>query len=316
MKPVYIINGFLDSGKTDFFRYTIGQPYFRTKGKTLLIVCEEGENDYEEKLLKSTNTILEKIEDEEDFNPDNLIALDAKYNPERILVEYNGMWNYRNMRLPVMWKLEQQITVIDASNFELYFSNMKSLLAEQIRNSDLILFNRCDGFNEKLPAFKRNVKAVNQQAEVIFEDRNGEVDVTLDEDLPFDLKADPIELNNYGYGMFYLDALEHADRYKGKKVRFKALVAKPKDLPKGRFVPGRLSMNCCAQDMQFLAFACDYDKTDELNEKDWVEVTAEVGKEFVKEYNGEGPVLKAVSVVPTTEPSNPVVDFTQPILSD
>ena len=34
MKPVYIINGFLDAGKTDFFRYTIAQPYFRTKGKT------------------------------------------------------------------------------------------------------------------------------------------------------------------------------------------------------------------------------------------------------------------------------------------
>ena len=58
MKPVYIINGFLDAGKTDFFRYTIAQPYFRTKGKTLLIVCEEGENDYDEKLLKSTNTVI------------------------------------------------------------------------------------------------------------------------------------------------------------------------------------------------------------------------------------------------------------------
>ena len=143
MKPVYIINGFLDSGKTDFFRYTIAQPYFRTKGKTLLIVCEDGENDYEERLLKATNTVVERIEDEEDFNPDALVALDAKHNPERILVEYNGMWNYKNMRLPVMWNLEQQITVIDASSFELYFSNMKSLLAEQIRNSDLILFNRC-----------------------------------------------------------------------------------------------------------------------------------------------------------------------------
>ena len=102
MKPVYIINGFLDSGKTDFFRYTIAQPYFRTKGKTLLIVCEDGENDYEEKLLKSTNTVLELIEDEEDFNPDALMALDKKYNPERILIEYNGMWNYKNMKLPIL----------------------------------------------------------------------------------------------------------------------------------------------------------------------------------------------------------------------
>ncbi|SFU31002.1 TIGR03943 family putative permease subunit [Butyrivibrio sp. INlla21] len=311
MKPVYIINGFLDSGKTDFFRYTINQPYFRTRGKTLLIVCEEGENEYEEALLKSTNTVIEMIEDEEDFTPDALIALDAKYNPERILIEYNGMWNFKNMRLPIMWKLEQQITVIDASSFELYFSNMKSLLAEQLRNSDLILFNRCDGI-EDLASYKRNVKAINQKADIIFEDRNGEVDVTLDEDLPFDLNSDPIELNNYGYGMFYLDGLEHVDRYEGKNVKFKGMVLIPPEFPKGRFVPGRMAMTCCAEDMQFLGFACDYDKTDELQEKDWVLVTAKVVKEFVPEYNGEGPVLKAISVEKTTAPEYPVIDFSNP----
>ena len=312
LKPVYIINGFLDAGKTDFFRYTIAQPYFRTKGKTLLIVCEEGENDYEEKLLKNTNTVVEYIEEEEDFNPDALVALDAKHNPERILVEYNGMWNFKNMRLPVMWNLEQQITVIDCSSFELYFSNMKSLLAEQIRNSDLILFNRCDGLTENLPSYKRNVKAINQKADIIFEDQNGEVDVTLDEDLPFDLNDDPIELNNYGYGMFYLDALDHVERYEGKNVRFKGMVLIPPEFPEGRFVPGRMAMTCCAQDMQFLGFACEYDKVDELKEKEWVEVTAKVVKQYVAEYQGEGPVLVATEVKKTTEPANPVIDFSNP----
>lgn len=312
MKPVYIINGFLDAGKTDFFRYTIAQPYFRTKGKTLLIVCEEGENDYEEKLLKNTNTVVEYIEEEEDFNPDALVALDAKHNPERILVEYNGMWNFKNMRLPVMWNLEQQITVIDCSSFELYFSNMKSLLAEQIRNSDLILFNRCDGLSENLPSYKRNVKAINQKADIIFEDQNGEVDVTLDEDLPFDLNDDPIELNNYGYGMFYLDALDHVERYEGKNVKFKGMVLIPPEFPEGRFVPGRMAMTCCAQDMQFLGFACEYDKVDELKEKEWVEVTAKVVKQYVAEYQGEGPVLVATEVKKTTEPANPVIDFSNP----
>ena len=311
LKPVYIINGFLDSGKTDFFRYTIAQPYFRTKGKTLLIVCEDGENDYEEKILKQTNTVIERIEEEEDFNPDALIALDAKYNPERILVEYNGMWNFKNMKLPIMWKLEQQITVIDCSSFELYFNNMKSLLAEQIRNSDLILFNRCDGI-EDLASYKRNVKAINQKADIIFEDKNGEVDVTLDEDLPFDLNADPIELNNYGYGMFYLDALDHVERYEGKNVKFKGMVLKPEEFPKNRFVPGRMAMTCCAQDMQFLGFACEYESTDKLNEKDWVLVTAKVVKEYVAEYQGEGPVLKAISVESTTPPENQVIDFSNP----
>ena len=313
MKPVYVINGFLDSGKTDFTRYTLSQPYFRTKGTTLLIVCEEGENDYPENLLTSTNTVKEIIEDEEEFTPATMMALDAKYDPERIIIEYNGMWNYKNFKLPKKWRLEQQITIIDASSFELYFTNMKSLLSEQLRNSELILFNRCDGI-EDLASYKRNVKAINQKADIIFEDQNGEVDVTLDEDLPFDLNSDPIELNNFGYGMFYLDALEHVDRYDGKNVRFTAMVAKPYDMAENAFVPGRMAMTCCAEDMQFLGFKCEYDKAADLKEKEWITITANVRKALVPEYEGVGPLLNVLEIEHVAEPQNPVIDFSNPNL--
>ena len=130
MKPVFVINGFLESGKTEFITYTLAQPYFQTRGKTLLLLCEEGEIEYDDALLKKSNTIVELIEEEEDFNTTHLIELEKKYKPERIIIEYNGMWNYKNMKLPWHWKIEQQITTIDASTFPMYFTNMKSLLAE------------------------------------------------------------------------------------------------------------------------------------------------------------------------------------------
>ena len=165
-KPVYVINGFLDSGKTSFFSYTIAQPYFQTSGTTLLIVCEEGEVEYSERLLRQTNTEIEVFENEEDLTPSAMMALEAKYRPERILIEYNGMWDFRKFRLPRAWRLEQQITSIDASTFSMYFTNMRSLLAEQIRNSELIMLNRCDGIDEKtLISYKRNIKAINQKEE-------------------------------------------------------------------------------------------------------------------------------------------------------
>ena len=94
MKPVYMINGFLESGKTEFITYTLAQPYFQVRGKTLLILCEEGENEYDEKLLKMSRTELELIGKEEEFNSAKLIELEKKHKPERIIVEYNGMWNY------------------------------------------------------------------------------------------------------------------------------------------------------------------------------------------------------------------------------
>lgn len=308
MKPVYVINGFLESGKTEFITYTLSQPYFQISGKTLLILCEEGENKYDGKLLKMSHTVLELIEDEEQFEPAKLIELEKKHKPERIIIEYNGMWNYKEMKLPWHWKIEQQITTIDASTFPMYFTNMKSLLAEQIRSSELIIFNRCDNV-EDLSSYKRNIKAINQKAEIVFEDANGEINTIMEEDLPYDLKADVIELNNDSYGIWYLDSLDHLERYEGKKVKFTAMVLKPKDFPKGYFVPGRMAMTCCAEDMAFLGFACEYDRADGLEEQQWVKVTATVTKEYFADYQGEGPVLHAASVEKTKAPKETVISF-------
>lgn len=310
MKAVYMINGFLESGKTEFIVYTLAQPYFQIKGKTLLILCEEGEVEYDKELLEKSNTVLELIEEEEEFKPERLMELEKKYKPERIIIEYNGMWNYKNMKLPWHWKIEQQITTIDASTFPMYYTNMRSLLAEMLRKSELIILNRCDGI-EELNSYKRNIKAINQQAEIIFEDANGEVDEIMEEDLPYDLKAPVLELDHLGYGIWYLDSLDHLERYIGKTVEFVAMVLKPENFPPDYFVPGRMAMTCCADDMAFLGFACRYDGADKLEQKQWVKVRAVVEKEFFADYEGEGPVLHAVSVEPAKEPKNRIIDFSQ-----
>lgn len=310
--PVYVINGFLDSGKSSFFSYTIGQPYFQAKGTTLLILCEEGEVEYPDKLLEDTNTIGEIIENESDFTPANLMALNAKYHPDRVLIEWNGMWNFKNFKLPHAWKLEQQLSTIDASTFGIYYSNlgMRSLLFEQLRASELIMFNRCDDIDEEtLVKYKRNVKAVCGQAELIFENANGEIDMTTEEDLPYDLNQPVIELEGMNYGIWYIDAMEHPDRYVGKKIRYKGLVAIPDGFPKGYFVPGRMAMTCCAQDMQFLGYACRFKDAERLSERSWVDLTATISKEKFGPYEGEGVILNADSVETTTEPKDPVINF-------
>lgn len=232
MKPVYIINGFLESGKSEFITYTLEQPYFQVRGKTLLLLCEEGEVEYEEDLLKKSRTVVEVIEDEEEFTPANLIELEKKHKPERIIIEYNGMWNFKEMKLPWHWRVEQQMTMIDASTFPTYYTNMRSLLAEMLRKSEMIIFNRCDGI-EDLGSYKRNVKAINQQAEIIFEDSNGEIDTLFEEDLPYDVKADFLELDDNGYGIWYLDTLDHLERYIGKTIQFTAMVLLPEKIKKG-----------------------------------------------------------------------------------
>ncbi len=310
MKPVYVINGFLESGKTEFIRFTLAQPYFQIKGKTLLLLCEEGETEYEEELLKKSRTEIERIEEEADFTPEHLTELEKKHRPERIIIEYNGMWNYKNARLPWYWRIEQQITTIDGSSFSMYYTNMRSLLAEMIRGSEMIIFNRCDTVREQLNSFKRNIKAVNAQADVIFEDSNGEIDEIFEEDLPYDLKQETIVLDNEGYGIWYLDSMDHLERYVGKKLQFVAMVLKPENFPAGYFVPGRMAMTCCADDMAFLGYACEYADAGALKQKEWVKVTAVVAKEYWEDYKGEGPVLHALRVEKTRAPKDEVISFT------
>ena len=117
MKPVYIINGFLESGKTEFINFTLDQPYFQISGKTLLLLCEEGEVEYDPYVLKRSKTVVETIEEEADFTVEKMVELEKKHRPERIIIEYNGMWKFRDLRLPWHWQVEQQITTIAASTF-------------------------------------------------------------------------------------------------------------------------------------------------------------------------------------------------------
>ena len=309
MTPVFVISGFLDSGKTDFINYTITQPYFQDRKTTLLIVCEEGEKEYDPKVLGRTRTVMEVIDDEDDFNARALMELEKKYKPGRIIIEFNGMWILKNHKLPWNWSIEQQITMINGVTFESYFTNMKSLLAEQIRGSELIIMNRCDGLDEKIPSYKRNIKALNQQADIIFENKDGEMNVTLEEDLPYDLSKDPVVLDDKGYGVWYIDALDNMDRYKGRTIEYTGMVLHPPQFPKGYFVPGRMAMTCCAEDIAFLGYACKYDKEDELKNRQYIKVKAKVNVEYFEDYGKEGPVLEAISIEPCGKPKEEVISF-------
>lgn len=131
----------------------------------------------------------------------------------------------------------------------------------------MIIFNRCDGLTDQLASYRRNVKAVNPQAEIIFEDSQGEVNQIFEEDLPYKLDAPIIELDNEGFGIWYLDCMDNLDRYIGKTIQFVGMVLIPEEFPEGYFIPGRMAMTCCAEDRHFLGFACEYDKTNTLTNK-------------------------------------------------
>jgi hypothetical protein len=297
--PIYLISGFLESGKTTFLNFTLQQEYFEIDGKTLLILCEEGEEEYEMDKLKLKNVVTEVIEKEEDLTPERLMTLDIIHQPERVVIEYNGMWlvsKFENMRLPKGWGIDQEITCVDAGTYQVYMANMKSLFMDMVRNTDMVVFNRC---KEEYPlaTFRRGIKVANQAAEVIFEDEEGEMDLFQDE-MPFDINAPVIDIWPEDYGIWFVDAMDHPDTYIGKTVHFKGRALKPKGMGSKFFVPGRTAMTCCADDTTFLGYVCKSDAAPGLKEGQWVDVTAKVAFENRMEYQGEGIVLYAERVEP------------------
>ena len=310
--PIYLITGFLESGKTSFINFTVAQDYFQIDGPTLLITTEEGEVEYDEKELLKHNTVLEIVEGPEQFTLDYLKKLNRKYRPERIILEYNPLWSVKKleeMELPRGWGIVQEIVTVDASCFQIYMQNMKSVFMEMAKNADMVMFNRCRP-EDPLPSFRRSIEVVNQACDVLFENEEGEIDNIFEDQMPFDTDADVIEIDDADYGIWYVDMGDNPERYEGKTVHFRGMVLKSKDVGADFFVPGRMAMTCCAEDMTFLGFACVYDKIDLYQERDWVKVTAVVKKEYFADYEGEGPVLYAESVTKAKQPTEPVISFT------
>lgn len=290
---VYLMTGFLESGKTNFLRQTLGKKYFKIDGETVLILCEEGEEEYEPELLAWANTDVVTVDDPEELTKDFLQEIEDKYHPERVIFECNGMYPVSKMEaleVPEGWGLIQEITTVDASTFDLYIANMKSLFVEMVRNADMVVFNRC---TEDMPlaAYRRNVKVVNQGAEIIFEGEDGEIEDIFSDQMPYDLDAPVVKIEDMDYGIWYVDMLDHPEKYKGKTVEIQGRARKAKGFPKDEIVLGRNAMTCCADDITFLGFICKSKNADKLGADTWVRARGKVGFEFKRAYRGRGPVI-------------------------
>lgn len=311
--PVYIINGFLESGKTTFISETVEDPYFSDGGTTLIIACEEGEEEYNEKHLKLFGNQITTLESKDDMNRAYMKKLQKDFNPSQVVIEYNGMWGMdtlREMEWPAGWFMAQQITMADATTFDLYSKNptMKSMFMDMMKESDLMIFNRCV---DDTPAdtWKRNMRAVNPNAQVEFERAGGEP-FEFEESLPYDIEADVIEISDIDFGIWYVDAAEHPEHYNGKTVCFKGMVYKNRNLGNDYFVPGRNVMTCCADDVAFMGYLCHTNNLDKLKKGQWLMVTAEVRYEERKEYSGKpGPVLYTKALKSAEKPEIEMVSF-------
>lgn len=307
--PVYAFTGFLDAGKTKFIQETLEDPRFNAGERTLLLVFEEGEEEYDFSTYPHQN-VYQEVLDQQTITPKELQALAKKYRAQRVVVELNGMQQVGDlyMRFPENWAVAQEVMFADSTTIMAYNANMRNLVMDKLVGAQMVVFNRLTPGADVMPLHKL-ARAANRRIDILYDYTDGTTSFDdIEDPLPFDLDAPVIEIKDEDYALWYRDVSEEPEKYAGKTVRFKAQVAMLRRDKNGMFAPGRFVMTCCVEDIQFCGIPCRYDKARELESRGWVMVTAKISAEKHPLYKGElGPVLDAIEVTTGAAPAEPDV---------
>ena len=296
--PVYAFTGFLDSGKTKFLQETLEDERFNAGERTLLLVFEEGEEEFDFSTYPHQNVFLEVL-DQETVTEKDFKALMKKHRPERIVAELNGMQLVGDLyaRFPVEWVIAQEVMFADSTTFMAYNANMRNLVMDKLTGAQMVVFNRLTKDADIMP-FHKLARAASRRVDIMYEFTDGSTQFDdIEDPLPFDINAPVIEVGDDDYALWFRDVTEEPEKYQGKTVRFKAQVAMLRRDKNGMFAPGRFVMTCCVDDIQFCGLPCKWADASKLKSRSWVTVEAKISAEKHRLYKGDmGPVLTALSV--------------------
>lgn len=309
--PVYLFTGFLESGKTKFIQETLEDERFNTGEKTLVLICEEGIEEYDISRYPYQSVYLRTIEDKSELTQENLSALVKSTGAERVLVEYNGMWLLQEFysAMPQSFILNQEFCFVDSATIMTYNANMRQLVFDKFSTAELIIFNRVDENADIMP-FHKLVRAVSRRADIVYEYKSGYAKSDdIEDPLPFDVNAPIVEIEDRDYALWFQDMMNDMKKYVGKTIRFKGIVARDGKIPDNTFIVGRHVMNCCAEDIQYCGIACDWKDSRTLHTNDWVTVTVKFSVGNHKLYRSKGPILTAITVEKAQAPEQQVATF-------
>lgn len=312
--PVYLFTGFLEAGKTRTIQETLEDEGFNTGEKTLLLMCEDGIEEYDTSKFPGNgrNIFVEEIENESDITEKNLNSLAKRYKAERVLIEYNGMWSLDTLynAVPKGWLIYQQLLFADADTFVNYNNNMRSLVADKLTNCELVVFNRPTD-NTNKDELHKIVRGITRRASIAYEYPDGTLEYDNEEDpLPFDVEADVIEIEDRDYALWFRDFSEDIQKYDGKTVRFKGIVGIDKKMKPGCAICGRHVMTCCIDDLEFKGLVCaDVPESAKLKNRDWIILTAGISMEYHELYKKSGPVLHVLDIKKAEKPEQEIATF-------
>ena len=309
--PVYLFTGFLEAGKTKFIQETLEDKRFCNGERTLLLVCEEGEEEYEPDQFADRSVMIRTLTSPEEMTVENLSRMLIQTGAERVVIEYNGMWllDLLYSAMPEGWMVYQEFLFADATTFLSYNANMRQLVYDKLKSCELVVFNRFRPDMDKM-AFHKIVRGASRRSDIAYEYAGGKVEYDdIQDPLPFDLEAPVVEIGDDDFAVWYRDMSEEPKKYEGKTVRFRCRALQRKKLPPHTFVVGRHVMTCCVEDIQFAGLVCQKDDVSDIVDDSWMTLTAEIHFKFSRAYGKKGPVLTYLSHEPCEAPEQAVATF-------
>ena len=168
-----IVTGFLGSGKTSFINSLLSETQVEGE-KILIFQLEHGEK----KISQSTDinyfVEIKKLNEVKDLKEEMIYSI-KKYSPNRIIIEYNGTSNLKELIDILNEKIYRDYSkvttiffVADGKNLKKYIDNVGSFIIPFIQYSNMIVVNNMDCCKKEVldEGFKK-VRNINPKAYIL-----------------------------------------------------------------------------------------------------------------------------------------------------
>lgn len=306
MKPVYVFSGFLDAGKTTAIKESLLDPGFNQGETNLIIAFEQGDEEYDDDFLFNSNSYIVYLDDIKELDRKKIAQLDDDYYPDRIIIELNGMQDDNELFAKdgsLNWVIADYLTFFDATRLKNQMLNMRQFVFNHVVNSAICYINRCS--DQDLMYFRNNLKGINRYLMVVFLNEDNKI-INIESQM-FDVTK-PLDISDDDFGLWYMDALDNADKYDGCQITLKLKWLDTVKEYENVCIMGREAMVCCSNDIQKIGLTCTNVDPKKIRKKKFYSLTGKL--KAIDDENGDRTViLYTDSITEAEAPEDEYVSF-------
>ena len=308
---VFLFTGFLDSGKSTFIQQTLENINFCTGEKTLLLLCEEGETEFQRKQFANPDSVtVQYILSQEELHPEYLTQLAASADASRVIIEYNGMWTIDVLEksFPENWYIFREMLFIDTSTFQIYNTNMRQLMYDKLKSCTVAVFNKSEDILDKAWLHKV-VRSASRRCDIAYQYKDGHVEYDdIEDHEPYDLNCPVIQIKDEDFAYWSRDISEHPGKYDGKTIQVTCQTVLNHNMQKQEIGIGRYVMVCCENDIEFFGLICE-NTMKNIENYSWITLTGKIQIKYHESYRKTGPVLSFINAQECQAPDQKIATF-------